>query len=371
MKLRTCTTFLAVLICFSNVLGAQTDLRWIMGPELSEKRAWPTVVKLNDSTAIVMGGWHNEAFGDPTNTCDFIHASMSGISASPAPRMAKARTEFPAYLMGDSAVVVFGGVGENGEALRDVEVFNIRTNRWTQVGQLRNGRRQHVAYPIGGGKFVVVGGRRSDLSTQSSAEIFDVVNGTSQQMTDYPVAVNGAIGTTTSTGKGVIFGGRDGGANSGRTANISRYDLTSNSWQTFGTLSFGREAPMSFKLRDGRVVIVGGAAQEERLILSTEVVIESDDTFRVVTNNAAGRLYCALGEYQDGEVVIVGGQDVTEGPVSSTQFVSATTGEVKAGPLLNVKRYRTRAVSLRSNATSASNRWTVVVVGGTWKFRRC
>lgn len=133
-------------------------------------------------------------------------------------------------------------------------------------------------------------------------------------------------------GRALIAGGNPAGNNlngSGITA-VDIYDPETNRFHTAAPLHFGRALHAQVTLRDGRVVVIGGAQT------SAEIYDPRQETWTV----SAGRLPTPLKDTKafelfDGRVFIPGGQNSADGVTTdATWFFETTSGTFSPGPSL-------------------------------------
>ena len=340
---------------------------WKSVGSLNTGRAFFVVLPISATSAIVMGGWRDGLFGTPTNTCEILTTNGPNIVVSEAASMSQARAEFQGYVLGDTAVVVFSGYGDRENAT-SVEVYSIKTNTWRTVGHLKVGRRQHVVIPLGDDKFAIAGGRTYTTIPISSAELFDLRTGLSKFIADYPVDINGAIGTVASNGIPVVMGGRARDEDSERFPEIRTYSATTDTWETVGRLPSGREALTYTKLRDGRLVIIGGSLKESSPLFLNEVVAENNGNFALAGAIPDAPIYCGVAEYTDDVVVVAGGFDAGGQTLNVTSFFNVETGKGTVGPRMITPRKYTRAVGLEYREGGISKRTVLAIAGvsGSW-----
>lgn len=341
---------------------ADAQMRWKQVGDLQTKRAFPVVLPISKNAALVMGGWKNGILAAPTATCEIITTNGPSVTIQPAASMNVARAEFQGYNLGDTAVIVFSGFGVSSNPT-EIEVYDIRTNTWKVVGHLITGRRQHIVLPLGDDRFVIAGGRLFDTQTLQSAELFDLKTGKTTSIQNYPYSINGAIGSVTSQGTPVALGGRNGGPNGSRSPDILTYDLASASWKKIGQMPSGREAATYTKLRDGRLVIIGGSVSEAPAHFLDEILVEMGNDFSLAGSVPTAPIYCGVAEDEDEIVVVAGGFNDQGENLRKTAFLDISSGTAILGPELNIARRYTRAVGLEYEDFGRTFRTVLVIAG--------
>ncbi|MHB8407920.1 MAG: Kelch repeat-containing protein [Acidiferrobacterales bacterium] len=161
-------------------------------------RQYYQLTLLNDGTVLLTGG------KDPINSQPYPHAlrfipNNVGVPGSTGswqvlPSMSFARAGHKAILLSDGNVLVCGGdsgpqsnmdvflsmplgaAWGSTQAISEVEIFNVTTQQWSHVGQMRHPRSHFMALPLqpdgADGRILVVGGQNLGTAL-SSSEIYD------------------------------------------------------------------------------------------------------------------------------------------------------------------------------------------------------
>lgn len=351
-----------IMVCVLACTSLSAQMHWKHVGDLQTRRAFPVVLPISKNAAIVMGGWKTGVFSAPTETCEIVTTNGPSVKIAPAASMHVARAEFQAYLLGDTAVIVFSGFGL-AQNPTEIEVYDIRKNTWTVVGRLQTGRRQHIVLPLPNQRFVIAGGRLYGTQTLQSAELFDLKTGVTTAIPDYPYSINGAIGSSTSMGTPVALGGRNGGHNGSRSPNIYTFDDVAGAWKQIGSMPSGREASTYTKLRDGRLVIIGGSASESPARFLDEILVEMGGDFTLAGTVPTAPIYCGVAEDEDDIVVVAGGFNDLGQNLRKTAFLNVSSGTAILGPELNFARRYTRAASLVYEEFGQTFRTVIVVAG--------
>ena len=94
----------------------------------------------------------------------------------PLPDMRTARGGIASARLRDGRIVVFGGedLSPGGETIREVELFDPRTRRWTRLPDMRTPRHGLGGAALGNRVFAVEGGVVPGFSLSNAIEFLDV-----------------------------------------------------------------------------------------------------------------------------------------------------------------------------------------------------
>lgn len=293
--------------------------------------------------AAAVGAWTN---GDPTGTLLDVH----GLGG--------------ATLLPDGKVLAAGGGGAisaiTGQAIRTAELYDPVSRAWSKTGSLNLARWAIDAVTLGNGKALYAGGSSAYLSSGAlaSAELYDPVTGTFSLTSNGLSVARQSYGISTlNDGRVLIAGGNTSGTSlngTGVTA-ADLYDPASNSFTAAAPMNQGRSLHAQVTLRDGRVVVVGGARNTAEIY----------DPVANAWTLAAGTLPTTLKdmkafELHDGRVFVAGGQDSATGATSDrTWFFDPTTGQFSAGPSMAGFNYAPSGVQVGSSDYSAFDLYPV------------
>lgn len=348
-----------------SVLAQSDTDKWSVFDNFKYRRIYPATVRIGSNTCLIAGGYASRLWGEPTKTCEVIQIINDSIQHYSTGEMGVPRVEYPLLSSGDSVAYAIGGFQGGNAVSSIVEKYSVKTKRWTRVGSMLEGRRQHSAFWYSDTEILIVGGRDEGLSTLASAEVFDIETGTSRRIADYPNRINGSIAGVLRDGRGVICGGRAGGPDSPRSPNIYTYDISTERWEVLSKMPYGREAPMSYKAEDGRFIAVCGSIKEnDPVTFIGDVVVEEDLGLSTLGVFGEGRTYAGVAEHEKGRLMVVGGWLSSLLPTNNCEVMDLTTGYVTTGPSLNYARRYTRAVTLYE---ANSNRRFTFAMGGVGK----
>jgi hypothetical protein len=270
-----------------GALGATADM--------AADRAAHTATTLPDGRVLVAGGFVEK--GSPVGA-ELYDAAAGRFSALPP--MVETRHSHSATILPDGTVLIVGGYGAGTTTLQTAEIFDPRTRTFTRTGSLVSARADHIAVLLGNGTVLVAGGLGPEWTFLSSAEV---------------------------------------------------YDPATRSFSPTGGMTVARESHTAVTLEDGRVLIAGGhRGRRADMVLhaSAEVYHVATGTFAAVGDMGVRRHKHDAVRLRDGRVLVTGGADERDGDgvYDTTELFDPTTGTFTAGPSMVLPRYKHGGASL-------------------------
>jgi hypothetical protein len=263
-------------------------------------------VALADGKVLIVGGW---AGTSPTADAE-IFDPKTGRSRAVAP-MAAARADAAVAMLPDGRVLVAGGY-DGSARLAGAEIFDPATGRFTPVGDLAVARAGAAVAPLPDGRILVTGGSvgsGSDVRPTAAAEIFDPRALRFSRTGDMaePRYKHGAAALP--NGEVLVVAGSDERDYRGKKATLELYDPVRGTFRAAGRLQVERfKLPDAIvPLRDGRVLIAGGAPHPEiydpRTGRTTVVDVDLGGAWNFMTADLLpdGRVLLA-GGYSEGNI---------------------------------------------------------------------
>lgn len=323
---------------------------WSYYGDLLEPRCYFQALAIDDSTILVMGGvrFVNSNINEVLNTCEFIN--LKAGSRTIAPPMNYTRSEFIALHTKDSNVVVIGGMDNGRNGVSIVEMFDRKAKTWRVIGGLMHPCQQPAATFINDSEILVVGGRASYNSNgTNSCEIFNINTKLSKRIADYPHNATQGVTLTSSDGSVWAFGFREGASNSFRTSSVYRYDMANDRWivQTYMRDVVQNERAIKDHL--GRIIVVNGGFKDYQLKLSNQIMIEENNTFKLLGNSIIPRVKHGLAFLSQDTLLVIGGFDEGSIALRETEIIDINTGSVSMGPALIHGRSMPEIVPVKLN----------------------
>ena len=270
----------------------------------------------------VVGRWSN---ADPELTLNNRH--ILGAAAS---------------LPNGRAIVVGGlDVGAPGfPATSAAEIHDPVARKWTPVKPMSTGRWSLDGILLANGKILFAGGASAfqKSAVLDSAELFNPQTMEFEPVLNKLSAARHSFGVSTlSDGRVLLTGGSAEGnsLNGAGLKTVDIYDPENNRFVPASPTRFGRSLHAQVTLRDGRVVVIGGAQN------NAEIYSLTTNQWTTFT----GLLPTTLKDMKafetfDGRVFIAGGQDTVTGlTTDETWFLDVTSGQFTPGPSMHGFHY--------------------------------
>jgi hypothetical protein len=223
--------------------------------KMTTKRARPSVTLLGNGDVLIAGGGDS---GGPSGvaTAELYHPATRIFEA--LPRMRDGRVSHTATLLNDGRVLIVGGRGSRVNA--GAEIYDPRAKKFVATGNLNVERYKHTAALLADGRVLVAGGSdsRDWNGTTNSAEIYDPRTekfSTTSSLAEarFKLPDEAAV---LSSGLVLIAGG-------GKHAEL--YDEKNGNFSLVdGDMSEAWHFMSETRLRDGRVLMAGGYANDDR-----------------------------------------------------------------------------------------------------------
>ncbi len=304
---------LALPVCADTPVSASPANRLTLTASMSVERAVHTATTLPDGRALIAGGFTSEQRAQ--FSAELYDPRTSRFS--PLPRMITVRHSHTATMLPNGKVLIAGGFASANEPVAAAELFDPATGTFAPTASLRAARAGHIAVLLTSGKVLIAGGVGPNWSFLSSAELYDPATGQFTPTSAMSVTRESHIAVRLRDGRVLIAGGH-----SGRRAGITLYssaeiyDPATAAFTRVGDMRVRRHKHDAVLLRDGRVLINGGADErdDEGVYSTTELFDPGTGTFTPGPSMRRGR-YKHFGSsvlLPDGVVLIAGGAPEAE-----------------------------------------------------------
>jgi hypothetical protein len=245
------------------------------GPDFQGSRVLiddPTLVRLSDGRALIVGGSSNRTgSAQSVDSVGIYDPERRGITATGS--MNVAREGATAVTLADGRVLVLGGnqvLGDTGRPVTEAEIFDPATGRFTLVDPMLTGRdpchcgvrfqvlvRMHATL-MGDGRVFIAGGSQAGVAGTTFADIFDPTDGTFQRA---DIGCDASRGTQTALQDGRILVLCFDSLFTGDLTSARIFDPTTDLFTTPAQPA-GGSAGVATLLPDGRVLVTGAVVRD-------------------------------------------------------------------------------------------------------------
>ena len=270
---------------------------------MSVSRAGHTATLLPNGKVLIAGGYN----GEYLSSAELYDPAARTFRLTNA--MHTARSGHVAVLLPNGKVLLVGGAGTGWTFLRDAELFDPVTNTFTSTGEMLAARESHTATLLPNGKVLIAGGhkdRRPAMTVYSSAEIYDPATG-KFSVTGEMTRVRHKHGAVLlKDGRVLIVGGADKRDGHGAYSSVEIYDPATGRFTGTADMNSARYKLQDtiVLLNDGKVLVGGGAHR-------AEVFDPATNRFSYVTGDmGASRFFTTATRLRNGQVLIIGGYQI-------------------------------------------------------------
>lgn len=276
-----------------------------VGPMLVTRQAH-TATLLPDGKVLLAGGTDRSVRLASAELFDPVTGSFSNTGAMTTPRAAHEAT-----LLANGKVLISGGSGGGYHQLASAELYDPATQRFTPTGSMQIAREAHRATPLADGRVLITGGLSSAWPRQQLAEIYDPATGAFSPAGEMIVPRADHTATLLPNGQVLLSAGSTGRSiNEAVTDTAELFDPATNRFTATGKLAVPRHKHAAVGLRDGRVLVLGGADSRLRgFYNSAEIYDPARGQFSSTGSMSTARykIRDAAALLADGRVLIAGG----------------------------------------------------------------
>jgi hypothetical protein len=293
---------------------------------------WATAsVILRDGRVMVVGGSTGTSSAYGVGTAAIFDPATGRWSA--VTPMLQPRTQAMAVALADGSVLVAGGL-RNGQPLDTAERYFPETGTWVAAGRLNLPRTQGTLTALGDGRVLAAGGGiegSPGWASTASAEVFDPSTGAWSIVAPMSVARADDTATLLRNGDVLVAGGASTyhGVAGSVTAAAEIYSPRLNSWRTVAAMSKPRYAHGAALLNDGRVLVAGGWYSElnsDRSHSTAEIFDPVTNRWTVKASMNIGRAEHAMVSLPDGRVLAAGGLDNAYKVIAGSELYDPAVG---------------------------------------------
>jgi Galactose oxidase, central domain/Kelch motif len=280
----------------------------------------------------------------PTATPAATATATSGPTGTPTPapapqagQMTTGRTHHTATALVDGRVLVAGGYPDN-TPMASADLYDPDRRTFTATGSMATARGFHTATRLSDGRVLVTGGNPGAWDYAgtliASAEVYDPTTGTFGPTGSMTTARDVHTATLLLDGRVLITGGEDRFRHPLATAEL--YDPGTGTFSPTGSMTAARDLHVATLLADGRVLVTGGTPfgvynSDGQVLASAEVYDPKTGSFSPTGSMAAPRASHTATLLKDGRVLVTGGAKANMDGTGTTSLASAELWDPKTG----------------------------------------
>jgi N-acetylneuraminic acid mutarotase len=261
--------------------------------------------------------------------------------------------------------LIVGG-GTANRSVHEAELYDYKAGTWTITGSMNVPRCVHSATQLASGNVLVAGG--IDWITEevhASAEVYDYKVGTWTKTGPMATPRISHRAVRLSDGRILVSGGNSAYPDERVVASAEIYDPQTGVWRETAPMQTSRRGHAAALLQDGRVLVAGGSSghfNADRQLSAAEVFDPRTEKWTAVAPLREARWGATESVLRDGQVLVVGGAIAPRGARSSAELFNPERGTWSDAGNLKQARNGHRAITL--------NDGRVLVVGGyyVWKY---
>jgi putative zinc finger protein/FecR-like protein/galactose oxidase-like protein/Kelch motif protein len=319
-----------------------------IGPMLAMRQSH-TATLLPDGKVLIAGGSDRDAVFASAELFDPVTGGFSETGSMTSPRAAH-----EAMLLPNGKVLITGGLNERHNLLASAELYDPATRRFAPTGEMKIAREAHRATLLNNGKVLITGGLSPEWPRQKLAEIYDPATGAFSPAGEMTTSRADHTATLLANGRVLLGAGSTGRSiNEAVTETAELFDPVTNRFITTGDLAVPRHKHAAVRLRDGKVLVIGGADSRLRgFYNSAELYDPATGKFSPTGGMSVARykIRDAAALLADGRVLIAGGGTQLETYDPATGVFSLLPDRV--------------TTALRYSTTTLLGNGTALIAGG-------
>ncbi|HMV82242.1 MAG TPA: kelch repeat-containing protein [Blastocatellia bacterium] len=257
------------------------------------------------------------------------------------PRSGHTSTRLP-----DGKVLLAGG-NDGKQALASAELFDPATGRFTATGSMTSPRFAHEATLLPNGKVLITGGKNG-YSQYTSAELYDPATGRFAVTGNMQISREAHRATLLDNGKVLITGGLSAAWPQQRLAEL--YDPATGMFAAVGEMTTVRADHTATLLPNGQVLLCAGSTGRiinQDVTDTAELFDPQINRFTPAGSLAVPRHKFAAVRLRNGRVLVIGGADSRlRGFYNSAEIYDPATGRFTPTGSMSTARYKIREAAV-------------------------
>ena len=319
-----------------------------VGPMLAMRQSH-TATLLPDGKVLIAGGSDRDAVFSSAELFDPDTGSFSENGQMTTPRAGHEATLLP-----NGKVLITGGVDGGYKLLASAEIYDPATRRFAPAGEMKIAREAHRATLLNNGKVLITGGLSPVWPQQQLAEIYDPATGAFSPAGEMTSMRADHTATLLPNGQVLLSAGSTGRSiNEAVTQTAELFDPATNRFTATGSLAAPRHKHAAVRLRDGKVLVIGGADSRLRgFYNSAELYDPATGKF-----SATGTMSAARYKIRDAAALLADGRVLVAGGGTRLEIYDPATGVFSLLP-------DRVTMALRYSTTTLLGNGTALIAGG-------
>lgn len=298
----------------AELYGPRTGT-WSRTGSLRTPRSAFTLTRLASGRVLVVGGTSASDSSVPLASSE-IYDPMTGIWTASG-NLVTPRRDHIAERLQNGTVLVAGGLATRQPDdetfigfLAEAEIYDPKTGAWSSTASMNFARTRPTSVRLADGRVLVVGGYSgtSSGSLQPNSETYDSLTASwTPSANELPLPGVERFTLTRLIGGRVLLAGGIVLLEGFPAATPQLYDPLTDTWSPTGAMLVQRFGHGATMLRDGRVLVEGGADTDGTGLASAELYRPRTGTWTATTSMAHARFQHSATRLHDGAVLVAGG----------------------------------------------------------------
>jgi hypothetical protein len=359
---RVASSFVAAL-CASTLLSSTRAGTWETAAPTNVTREYPGLALMPDGKVLAVTG--HPLGGKSLASAELYDPQQNVWTPTGSLNLARNGVDPGGLLSLPNGKFLIAGGGTANRSVHEAELYDYTTGTWTVTGSMHVPRCVHTATQLASGDVLAAGG--IDWITEevhASAEMYDYKAGTWTRTGPMAIPRISHRAVRLADGQILVTGGNSDYPNERVVASAEIYDPQTGNWRETTPMQTARRGHVAVVLQDGRVLVAGGSSghfNADKQLSAAEVFDPQTEKWTAVAPLREARWGATETLLRNGDVLVTGGAIAPRGARSSTELFNPENGTWTDAGNLKQARNGHRAITL--------NDGRVLIVGGFYVLR--